>query len=315
MAFSNREEIKNQLTKLVDTPLLADDTAPQSHQAKILYHRIFSLYAYAKGDYVKFHKHSSIVLTLMESKPFLLKEDVSEYISAISNHAVSCRRISNYEEWVQTLDKFLEINPNTHDDKLKIHRQYYQGMFSWCILTGSFEKGEIALEKHLELVQEYDQALFARSSFYFQYFQIYFGNGNYDKALDYLNKWLNLPKSLERQDLQTLARILNLIIHYEMGNTLLLESLLRSTYRYLKKADHLRPIERKILSFIKNSTRVYDQKEMQAYYVSLQKDLDNLSDSGKVGPFDLASWLESKINKKPFAQIVQEKFKRLQKRT
>ncbi len=309
VAFTSRAEIKTQLQTLVDSPLLQDEKAPQSHLAKVFYYRITSLYHYARGAYDDFYQHSKTLIELMESQGHYLKEDVSEYISAISNHTVSCRRLHLYEEWKQTNEKLLQIIPKTYDDKLKIHRQYYQGKFSWCITTGAFEEGVEALDKHLKDVQQFDQALFTRGTFYFQYFQLYFGNENYDQALEYLNRWLNQPKSLERQDLQTLARLLNLIIHYEMGNTILLESLLRSTYRYLKKVDQLRPIERKILNFIKNSTKVYSQKEMQAYYISLQNDLDNLSETGKMGPFDLAAWLDSKINKKPFAQVVQEKFK------
>ena len=93
-----------------------------------------------------------------------------------------------------------------------------------------------------------------------------------------------------------------------MGNTLLLESLLRSTYRYLKKVDQLRPIEQLILSFIRNSTKIFGKKEMQAYYISLQEELDNISETGKVGPFDFRAWLESKISKKPYAQILRAQF-------
>ncbi len=306
---TNRTEIRTQLQKILQNPILTNEDLPSSHQTKIYFHRIHSVYQYAMGNYEEFYKSSQQLTAIMESKPFFLKEDVSEYISVLNNHIVSCRTTDRYQEWLETLDKLRAISPNTHDDALKIHRQYYQGIFSWCILTGNFEKGKAALETHLKTVQQFGTDLFERSAFYFLYFQIYFGNGDYDAALDYLNQWLNQPKSLERQDLQNLARLLNLIVHYEMGNTLLLESLLRSTYRYLKRVDQLRPIERKILNFIKNSMKVYSQKEMTAYYIDLQKDLEGLSETGKVGPFDLAAWLESKIKRKPFAQIVQEKFK------
>ena len=61
--------------------------------------------------------------------------------------------------------------------------------------------------------------------------------------------------SVERKDLQSLARILNLIIHYELGNTVLLDSLLRSTYRYLNKENRLSEIEKKFINFFKEATQ------------------------------------------------------------
>lgn len=315
IASIGRNQTQIQLSQLMDTPLLSPSNIPTQHHAKIWYYRIYSLYEYATGNAEGFYEKNLQLLEIMESKPYFLKQDVSEYISAISNHVVSCVRTKRYVEWESTLNKYLKISTITYDDELKVHRQYYQGKFAWCIRTGAFEQAQEELEKHFDIIKKYDSDLFTRSSFYYQYFQIYFALADYDNALEYLNKWLDQPKTLERQDLQNLARILNLIIHYEMGNTLLLESLLRSTYRYLKKVNQLRPIEQLILSFIRNSTKIFGKKEMQAYYISLQEELDNISESGKVGPFDFRAWLTSKISEKPYAQILRAQFLASQKQT
>jgi len=307
-ALASRKETEITLQKLIDHPLLKNENAPQSHLAKVIYYRIYAIYNYASADFDSFYKNSQYLLELMESKPFLLKEDISEYISVLSNYILSCTRSKKYKEWEQSLDKFLKIKPNTYDDKLKIHRQYYQGKLTLCFTTGDFEGGLEALELHLEEVKKFDAALFERSVFYFSYFYVYFGVGDYDRALEYLNKWLNLPRTVERQTYQVYARILNLIIHYEMDNTILLESLMRSTYRFLRKVDQLRPTEKKILAFIKASTKVYSAKEKEQAFLDLKKEMGDLSESCKIGPFDLSVWLESKINKEPFATIVKRRF-------
>ena len=106
-----------------------------------------------------------------------------------------------------------------------------------CIMKGAFDEGVEAIEKHLKDVQKFDRASFEKDSFYFQYFYIYFGIEDFEQSLDYLNEWLNLPKSIDRQDLQSLARVLNLIVHYELGNSLLVDSLLRSAYRFLNNSE------------------------------------------------------------------------------
>lgn len=297
----------DKLDILIDNPLLKDDNTAQSHHAKLLYHRIYSLYYYANGNYDSFYQFNKKLLELMESKPYLLKEDVSEYISVLSNYMLSCTRLNKFQEWQESLGKFLKINANTYDDKLKIHRQYYQGKLSYCIITGQFEDGLVALNQHFDKVQEFDKDLFERSVFYFSYFYIYFGVGDYDNALGYLNDWLNLPRNIERQNFQVYAHLMNLIIHYEMGNTMLLESLLRSAYRYLRKSENSQPIEHQILNFIKSSMKTANTAEHKKLLEKFKKEMSDIKEAPRTRPFDLTSWLESKIFEKTFEQVVREK--------
>ena len=152
---------------------------------------------------------------------------------------------------------------------------------------------------------------FEKSNFYFQYFYIYFGTGNYDEALEYLNQWLNLPNSIERKDLQSLARLLNLIIHYEMGNNWLVESLLRSTQRFLSKENKLLELEKQLVGFIRQINGVNSNKERKAAFMEMKVRLEPLksipSEKAMLQLFDFEAWLDCKVHNKSFAQIVKEK--------
>lgn len=247
----------------------------------------------------------------MEHNKLILKEDVSEYISALNNHIISCGRLGKVEEVRETLDKLNKVKPNTADDELKIHRQYFMNKFRLCISTGEFEEGGRELKRHLKIVENFDKQLFIKGNFYFQYFCIYFGTGNFEEALNSLNDWLKMSESVERKDLQSLARILNLIIHYELGNNMLLDSLLRSTYRYLNKANRLSEFERKMMDFIREAGKPHSRKEMQQILENLKQDFEELSHQPSYGVFDLfdiIAWLESKINGKQFAEVAKERF-------
>jgi tetratricopeptide (TPR) repeat protein len=61
--------------------------------------------------------------------------------------------------------------------------------------------------------------------FYYKIASLYFGSGDFDKSIDYLNKIINWKVDL-RTDLQCYARLLHLIAHYELGNFDLLEYLI-----------------------------------------------------------------------------------------
>lgn len=285
----------------------------QSHQAKVWYYRVMSGYHYLTNDNTAFYEANRALIDLMESVPELLNEDLTEYISVLSNLTMSSGKMGKYDEVELYLEKLKKLKPKTIDDDLKIHRQYYANKFRLSIMKGAFDQGLEELENHFREVRKFDSQLFERSVFFFQYFYIYFGTGQYEKALDYLNQWLNQPKTVERQDLQSLARILNLILHYEMGNALLLESLLRSTYRFLNKRNRLHEFERKMVSFIREAIQLQSKKEVRKLMEELKSEFQSLSLNGSekamLQLFDIEAWLDSKIKGQSFAEVVRHKYK------
>ncbi|HHS95506.1 MAG TPA: hypothetical protein ENJ45_02870 [Phaeodactylibacter sp.] len=148
-----------------------------------------------------------------------------------------------------------------------------------------------------------------------QYFTIYFGCGDFDKALNSLNDYLNLPRNIKRQDLQSLGRILNLIIHYEMGNNELLEYLLRSSYRFLRKRNRMFEFEKRLMRFIKNSKDMIYRKQIKKAFIILKEDFESLlqipSEKAMLQYFDFIAWLESKIENKTFAEIIKHRAEKL----
>lgn len=310
--FLRNEDKIAYLKEMIRLPLMQDAGQAQSHLAKVLYYRIYTLYYYSLLDIQHFYHSGRQLLEVMESKPLLLQEDTSSYISALSNFTLSCGLLEKYGEVKSCLQKFKAIKAKTLDDEIKIHRSYYTYLFGLCIYTGDFDAGVQALNQHFEESQKLDSQLFETSSFYFQYFYIYFGANDYDKALLYLNRWLNLPKSIERQDMQSLAKIINLILHYELGNYMLLEYLLRSTYRYLQQRERLLEFERRILFFIRESQKIKTAKELKQGFSRLREGLMELSsipsEEAMLRYFDIISWLESKITDQDFAKVVQQHY-------
>ena len=72
---------------------------------------------------------------------------------------------------------------------------------------------------------------------------IHFGAKKYEAALDWINELLNDPDLKTREDIHSFGQILNLFIHYELGNDKLLEYIVKSTYRFLLKRKRLFKVE------------------------------------------------------------------------
>ncbi len=292
-------------------PIFVDADSALSHRARVTYYRTLNLYYYASQDQENFYESGKKLIQLIESQPHFLKENLSDYIASLSNLILSCGLLHHYDEVRDCLEKLKNLPPQTEDDRRKIHRQYFTGKLVLCIFTGEFDEGRVEMQQHLVESIKIDPHEIKTASFYFQYFCICFGCGDFDAALDYLNQWLNQPRSVEREDLQSLARILSIIIHFEMGNVVLLESLLRSTTRYLQSKHRFFELEKRFLHYISELLRTTSPQQKRLIFSNFYKEIEPISSHPEVQntlqTFDLLAWVESKISGKTFAQTVRER--------
>jgi hypothetical protein len=105
-------------------------------------------------------------------------------------------------------------------------------------------------------------------------------------------------------------------VHYELGNTELLEYRIRSTVRLLMRRNKLYNFEKKILQFLKGAHKKGRNPDvLRARFIELRKNLEPVV-KGKIernalSLFDLMSWLDSKIDGISFMDVKQQKFNNL----
>ena len=283
-----------------------------SHRSTVLYYRSKALLAFIQKDNHAFGEHSRVLLEIMESKPHFLKEEVAEYISALHNYCMFCIVKRDFDTLHKTNEKIKTVTPLNIDDRIKIHLQYMHNHFLYCIRTGQFEEARNTLPEHFNKIKLFNTTVFDDQHFLFHYAYIYFGCGDYDEALYHLNNWLDMPSTIDKPKLQMLSRVFNLILHYELGNILLVSSLIKSTYRFLKKENQLQEIEKAFLNFIKTVIKAQGKREVKECFQKFKISLMNITDSEEatISVFDLMSWVDSKLINMSFAEIVKNKWEK-----
>lgn len=291
--------------------LFAKPAHELSHRAQVLRLRTQNLTFYAAMQTQPFYETGKQLIELLESKPHFLKENLSDYIASLSNLILSCGLLKKYDEVQQCLAKLRHLEPLTEDDRRKIHRQYYTNMFALSIFTGDFEEGRREMERHLQESASLNPHEYETASFYFQYCCICFGVGDFDGALDWLNRWLNQPRTVEREDLQSAARMLELALHFELNNQVLLESLVRSAPRFLQRKNRLFELEKCFIHGINDLLRVRNRREQKKIFQKTADAMRALAGQPGVEAFlqmlDLQSWLDAKAEGVTFAEKVREK--------
>lgn len=300
------------LKELMSRDLFISSDFAISHTARVLYYRTLSLYYHTALEQEKFYETGKMLIALQESKPHFLKENLSDYIAALSNQILACGLLRKYEEVRDCLQKINDLQAITEDDRRKIHRQYFSGFFALCTYTGEFTEARREMERCLKEAERFDPHEYETGSFYLQFVPICIGCADYSAALDHLNHWLAQRRTVGREDLQSLARILQLLLHFELGNFLLLDSQLRTAARFLKRKNRLHELERRFMHGISEAIRLPDARSRRAVFARVKNDLAPKANEPEtralLQTFDLLAWLDSKAGGQTFEEVVRKKY-------
>jgi tetratricopeptide (TPR) repeat protein len=299
--------------KVLSNPLLSGIDNATASESRINYHQIFVNYNLALSNDEEIYKHTKKLIEEIEANPNHHKEFVREYISAINTLLISIlflKRYNEAEEPISKLKKIAEMFPYMKNITLI---NAYNFELIKCIQTGDFDKAVLLVPVISELLENIDdskkRSLIDKFNYSISY--AYFGAGNYDKALECLNKILNSSFTDQRKDLLSFTHILNLIIHFELKNTDLLEYIVKNTYRYLYQRKELYKVEAAILDFLKKTPRFNTEKELLEGFRDLKYRIDKITEDPyekvALDYFNITAWLESKIDNKSFAEVVREK--------
>lgn len=134
----------------------------------------------------------------------------------------------------------------------------------------------------------------------------YFATGQLQQAAKQLRLLLRHPAVEKSVSLSAGARILLLIIEFERGDPLGIDSQWRSTYRFLQQKKQLHGVEKAILVFLRAASRKTKSgsllRELEQLKHEAEAALVREGEDPMLRIFDFLTYLESKISGVPFEQ-------------
>jgi hypothetical protein len=282
-----------------------------------LYNLFIAYYSYIQ-DFELNYFYSKKLLNIFFTTPALATSRTEIYLKSMNLILIAQYRLIRYAEFAQTLEDLRIFSSRTGIQKnehlrLRSLKYIYSHEINLFFMRGDFTIGadymikECNIEAFLDKVDKHSQLIF-----YYKIACLYFGAGNFKMALRWLNKIINDSHSQIREDLHCFARIINLISHYELENSEVINYYIISTYRFLLKKEDLHLFQKYILAFLKKLTKGIDRKALLNMFIELKLQLQPLSNSRFENRafyyFDIISWLESKIEKIPVEEIVKRNF-------
>lgn len=274
-------------------------------------------YAFIRQDFLQYYRYTTKWVELFQRHQEMIKVETLQYIKGLHNLLSAHFDLKNEEGFTKTLAQFEELEKTEwvqqHDNnRIQAFVYLQQGKINQFFMTGSFTAGLEIVPYLEEKLQEYQLQLDRHRIlvFYYKIACLYFGSGDNEKAIDYLQKIINWKLDL-RTDLQCYARLLHLIAHYELGNFELLEYLVKSVYRFMAKMGSLSIVEEAMFSFLRKSFQFAAGDEQPAFQQLLAKIKPYENDPRETRTFsylDVISWLESKIEGVPVQDIIRRKY-------
>ncbi|MCU0429986.1 MAG: hypothetical protein MUF42_08430 [Cytophagaceae bacterium] len=309
-----------EITQYFHSLLPTYDEKQLSTLEKIHLYKLFSSYYYFLQDYENGYAYSEKLKQLFDQYPELIVSNTDDYIKALNNLLIAQYKLFLYDNFRKTNQELQSVNMHPYvamNESLRIRllKYYYIHEINHYFMTGEFQEGcmEIMqkrgeefnnlinmLDKHSTMIMNYKVAC------------LYFGAGQFNLSIRYLNKIINSSDVDFREDLHCFARILNLVCHYELGNFDVIKYYIISTYRFLLKKDDLHEFQQLIMSFLKNLKFEISNKDLIERFTKLKLNLLPLVNSTYEKRafiyFDIISWLESKIEKRSVPDITRVKF-------
>jgi hypothetical protein len=289
---------------------------------RLYLYQSYCWYAFIRQDFLMYYRYTQKWVDLFAEQSFMIEIETGHYIKGLHNLLnahFDLRNDRQFELTLQEFEAFSETAVCQQHDNTRIQTFIYLNIarFNQHFMKGSFEEGLKMVPFIEEKLEELHPFLDRHRIlvFYYKIASLYFGSGNYSKAIDYVQQIINWKVDL-RNDLQCYARLLHLMSHYELGNYEILDSLSRSVYRYMSKMETLTKVEEHMFQFLRNTFLSPRQlkPEFQKLLDKIKGLEKNRHETRSFAYLDIISWLESKIDDKPMPKVIAEKYRQRKQR-
>lgn len=271
--------------------------------AKERYYFILQLIADLKGDLEKMYTLALKRLDIMKNSPEPFEDRLFNHIhDAIMYILLLAPRLGKTIKTEMYTDLLKEHAGNSDSDRINLFLImstlkliYLDVNRSEKVAVNEINAITEGLNKHKGKIDSNFEILI-----YNLLAKICISRGDYESANKFLNILLNHPEINIRKDIETYAKILNLLVHYELGNLDLLEHLIKSTYRYLIRRKGLHRFENIVLKFLRKLSSVNDSAQLKEQLELLNQEIIELKkdpyEMNALLYFDLPKWIEQKLD-------------------
>ncbi len=289
-----------------DTRLQENPGLPLTLEAKILSYTCAYLQRIKDNQQELAQQELLNLIVLLEAHPQRIEEEPGMYVSTINNLVSYQIFTKKYEDAIRLLQKAKNVYEKwriTSENRTllkqilrtyNIELELYRSTRIFLKEAAFIESTEAFVEKNVQkMPKEY------LLSFWFQLASIHFMRNEFAKSLQWTNKILNARFTGIRPDLYIHANLLNLMIHFEQQNLMVLRYYVDSTKRFVKKVREIGFFEDTMLRFftrlaktpLLDQPKAFSELNHKLFYENVSKS----EESDLKGYLDYRAWIEGRL--------------------
>lgn len=308
------DEVRASYDAIINDPLMKNLDQGYSQRAHSFYYQSHFIYHFACGDHAKAFEYASKVVELLEKNPHLIEERPENYLHSMQNRVMVstlCREVEESLALIERMKGFAQRFP-----KIKFEQRLQRNVLFFAynlelqllIETRKMDAAAALLPSLQELMQHFEFEYNVNEGYvlvavYFKIAQVYLYLGDYELALNYVNRILNQEGLNEDYEVYLYTRLLRVMVLFDAGDYESLEYALMSLHRYLNKRNQKFKFEKALIRFLKKSFEVAPGKAIVPYFSKLRDELTVLMEDPAepyhLRHFGIVAWLDQHLKDRP----------------
>jgi hypothetical protein len=295
--------------------------APKAHTlwAQVYFHHAQAALAELRGDPDEAFRRHGQVLKVWEEYPDIRQERLRQFVVHTANYLNFCiarREFDRFEEHFKVLKN---VETKIFDDEAEVFQNRVFLEQFYYLNRAELEKARDLVPEIESGLQKYRHKINKSRELALRYHSIvaHFALEEYQQALEHCLELMSLGKSEHRVDVQSFAKILQLIIHFELRDHQYLDGRVASAMRNLENReaplDFERVVLKNLLKLIKIEAKppmsqAQTRAEQAAVYADFGGELSQVKAANngqpQIGLEEVELWVKSKIARKTMKEIL-----------
>jgi hypothetical protein len=284
--------------EIVEHEIVKDQSKALTARARLHQISVQLTYNMVAGDNKQVLEFVNQIITHYDAHPHLIDYTPIGYVSSnfIKGSALlASNKTKEVKLLIKKYTKIEEIDSVLKSQKALSSLFFYKNILLLQVdQTADLEEVEKGIPKHEPFIgkpQLYD--------LYFQMSLCFFAQKDFKKSLKWSNQILNDLQFKSREDFLNTIKLMNLLIHFELGNDFTLEYLSKSTNNFLKRKSRLFKVEKLLIKFFTRyesyAANGNSKAELEKLAERLTRCKEDKHESKAFHYFDYLKWVKQKI--------------------
>ena len=255
-----------------------------------------------KGNYQEAIEYCKKRYDLISNHPLIFNESIVEpKLDSLEFYISSALKLKNFSQAKRIFKKYKVISAKLSMDKINQAISDFEIKLVSAIEANDTKASDKLIPDIEKFLTANEGKVLINSENYFRYniARYYFMTGDYDKALKSINNFAGSRYLKSTPEFESYLKLLNILIHYELGNYKLLKYLIPSAKKFLSGKKKLFKFESMVLNGINNLIKLSNansiKERFRIFYEDALKLRKDRFEKNAFEYFDLLKWIEIKL--------------------